>query len=239
MLLSPRPGAFCARMSSAGLKPRRSGRSRRAPSPRRAGRGSGRGGLSAGCGLQRSDSLRGPLASRFAPRPLPARGERCNSDPVLAMRLRIRALLHALRKPFVPPLKEGRRSAERRTTGSAPPQQEKPASVCGEHHRFFPAKRGIKTAAPSPFGAPPRSCAEGLTLRLGSGPRFLESPDPNGRTLSGASAASTWQSGHAPDGRCPKPPGSRLQARSGNRTRPIDQLSPVDVPSMGDYLPLD
>ncbi len=38
----------------------------------------------------------------------------------------------------VPPLKEGRRSAERRTTGSAPPQKRKPASVCGEHHRFLP-----------------------------------------------------------------------------------------------------
>ena len=74
----------------------------------------------------------------------------------------------------------------------------------------------------------------GPYLELGSGPRFLESPDPNGRTLSGTSAASTWQSGHAPDGRCPKPPGSRLQAPSGNRTRPIDRLSPVDVPSMGE-----
>jgi len=34
--------------------------------------------------------------------------------------------------------KEGRRSAERRTTGSAPPQQRKPAGVCGGHHRFLP-----------------------------------------------------------------------------------------------------
>ena len=44
----------------------------------------------------------------------------------------------------------------------------------------------------SPFGAPPRSCAGNPTR---PGPRFLESPDANGRTLSGASAASTSQSG--------------------------------------------
>ncbi len=40
--------------------------------------------------------------------------------------------------------------------------------------------------------------------RLGSGPRFLESPDPNGRTLSGTSAASTSRSDHAPDGLMPR-----------------------------------
>jgi|GEM_PF-3503529 len=40
---------------------------------------------------------------------------------VLAMRLCIRALLHALRKPFrSPPFKEGRRSADKRTTGVRP-----------------------------------------------------------------------------------------------------------------------
>jgi hypothetical protein len=44
----------------------------------------------------------------------------------------------------------------------------------------------------SPFGAPPRSCAGNPTR---PGPRFLEPPDANGRTLSGTSAASTSQSG--------------------------------------------
>ena len=43
--------------------------------------------------------------------------------------------------------------------------------------------------------------------RLGSGPRFLESPGANGRTLPGASAASTSRTGNRPDGRCPVPPG--------------------------------
>ena len=75
------------------------------------------------------------------------------------MRLRIRVLLHALRKPFhVPPLKEGRRSAERRTTGSAPPQKEKPASVCGEHHRLSPANAGSKRRRPR-LSAPHRGHA--------------------------------------------------------------------------------
>jgi hypothetical protein len=44
---------------------------------------------------------------------------------------------------------------------------------------------------------------QGLT-RLGSGPRFLETPDPNGRTHSGTSAASTSRSDHAPDGTMPE-----------------------------------
>src|SRR5579862_75917 len=48
----------------------------------------------------------------------------------------------------------------------------------------------------SPFGAPLRLLRPGL--------RFLESPDANGRTLSGTSAASTSQSGHAPDGLMPE-----------------------------------
>jgi hypothetical protein len=47
------------------------------------------------------------------------------------------------------------------------------------------------------------------------GPRFLESPDANGRTLSGTSAASTSQSDTRRTGRCP----SRLQARATNSAR--------------------
>ena len=156
---------------------------------------------------------------------------------VLAMRLGIRVLLHALRKPFVPPLKEGRRSADRRTTGSAPPQKEKPASVCGARYvRPCPAlARDLKRRRARLFGAPPRSCAEGPYPRLGSGPRFLESPDPNGRTLSGTSAASTWQSDHAPDGRCPEPPGTTVYGRaSGNRPRSTFESTLAKGPSVNE-----
>ena len=80
----------------------------------------------------------------------------------------------------------------------------------------------------SPFGAPPRSCAGNPTR---PGPRFLESPDANGRTLSGTSAASTSQSGTRRTGRCP----SRLKANSDElrpqEPHPLRQsASPVDVP---------
>jgi hypothetical protein len=56
------------------------------------------------------------------------------------------------------------------------------------------------------------------------GPRFLESPDANGRTLSGTSAASTSQSGTCRTGRSP----GRLQAKSDelrrrNRTRSVSR----------------
>jgi hypothetical protein len=62
---------------------------------------------------------------------------------------------------------------------------------------FLPRLRGrIKEGARSPLGAPPRL--------LGPGPRFLEPPGANGRTLPGTSAASTSQSGHAPDRPMPR-----------------------------------
>ena len=82
----------------------------------------------------------------------------------------------------------------------------------------------------SPFGAPPRSCA-GILLPTRPGPRFLESPDANGRTLSGTSAASTSQSGTRRTGRYP----NRLQANSDElrpqEPHPLRQsASPVDVP---------
>jgi hypothetical protein len=49
--------------------------------------------------------------------------------------------------------------------------------------------------------------AEALTPQLSSGPRFLEPPGANGRTLPGASAASSSQTGHS-------------AGRAGPRSRP-------------------
>ncbi len=100
--------------------------------------------------------------------------------------------------------KEGRRSADKRTTGSALPQKRKPAGFAASTIASLPRSLRDQAAAPSPFSAPPRSCAESVTPRLGSGPRFLESPGANGRTLPGASAASTSQSGQVPDGTMPR-----------------------------------
>ena len=142
-----------------------------------------------------------------------------------------------VRKPFVPPLKEGRRSAEKAHHWFPPRRRKISLPAYAARATFAPAPhwRGAEEAARSPFGAPPRSCAEGPDPRLGSGPRFLESPDPNGRTLSGTSAASTWQSGHAPDGRCPEPPGNTVYRRtSGNRSRSTFESTLAKGPSVNE-----
>jgi len=59
------------------------------------------------------------------------------------------------------------------------------------------------------------------------GPRFLESPDANGRTLSGTSAASTSRSGTRRTGRCPSRPRAQCIATPA-RTAPAP---PQGVPS--------
>jgi len=71
-----------------------------------------------------------------------------------------------VRKPFVPPLKEGRRSADRRTTGFRPAAERKACQRVRRALRSPPGPhwRGTKEAARSPFGAPPRSCAGVLSL---------------------------------------------------------------------------
>ena len=151
------------------------------------------------------------------------------------MRLRIRVLLHALRKPWVPPLKEGRRSADRRTTGFRPAAERKACQRVRRALRSPPGPhwRGTKEAARSPFGAPPRLCAGGFIPRLGSGPRFLELPDPNGRTLSGTSEPAPGSPVTRRTVDAQNRPDKGYKPASGNRTRPIDRLSPVEVPSMG------
>jgi hypothetical protein len=84
---------------------------------------------------------------------------------------------------------------------------------------FRPRLRGrIKVRARPPFGAPPRL--------FGSGPRFLEPPGANGRTLPGTSAASTSQSDHAPDRPMPK-----AARKRGDEPRPRDRSRSVSRPS--------
>jgi len=73
--------------------------------------------------------------------------------------------------------------------------------------------------------------AEAVTPRPRPGPRFLESPDANGSTLSGTSAAGTLQSDHAPDGTMPKPPADKSDEPCPQEPHPLRQsASPVDVP---------
>jgi len=57
--------------------------------------------------------------------------------------------------------------------------------------------------------------------RLGFGPRFLESPSANGRTLLGTSAASTSRTGHAPDGTMPKAARGAVYGRAKREPLPL------------------
>jgi hypothetical protein len=110
----------------------------------------------------------------------------------------------------------GRRSAEWRTNGCRASMRRR--------------GRGPINKRTARLSALLRGHAPGF-LPTRPGPRFLESPDANGRTLSGTSAASTSQSGTRRTGRCP----SRLQAKSDElrpqEPHPLRQsASPVDVP---------
>jgi hypothetical protein len=126
---------------------------------------------------------------------------------------------------LLPPAK-GRRSAERRILSRVRIVRivlRHLAQVVRRAARAFCKAR-------SPFGAPRRPCAGAFTPTR-PGPRFLESPDANGRTLSGASAAGTLQSEHAPDGTMPRPPEGRNDDLLLQEPHPLRQsASPVDVP---------
>ena len=104
--------------------------------------------------------------------------------------------------------KGGRRSADKRTTGVRPAAERK---AC-QRMRRAPSllsrnEAGGKAAAPSPFGAPPRSCAEGVTLRLGLGRASWNHRVQTG----GPSPAPVQRAPRSPvkcrTGRCPEPPG--------------------------------
>jgi hypothetical protein len=121
-----------------------------------------------------------------------------------------------------PPLKEGRRSADRRTIGphrkgmrrasfllsplrkNRGPRLHRAWTSWSGRARLSAPHRGIRGFEPS------------ARLR----PRFLESPDANGRTLSGTSAASTSQSDTRRTGRCPSRPRAQcIAALDENRSR--------------------
>ncbi len=80
------------------------------------------------------------------------------------MRLRIRALLHALRKPFQCLPKKG--GGAPKGAPLVPPRRREEACQRmrrAPSPRITRERRGIEEAARSPFGAPPRHYAEGLT----------------------------------------------------------------------------
>ena len=121
-----------------------------------------------------------------------------------------------------PPLKEGRRSADRR--------MQDPHRKAMRRASFLllplaggPRPRTSLSLGPHGAGAlafrRPTAASEVLaSARLR--PRFLEPPDANGRTLSGTSAASTSQSGTRRTGRCPSRPRAQcIAALDENRSR--------------------
>ena len=150
----------------------------------------------------------------------------------LAMRLRTRALPTPRKaKPTsiaksvakkTPPLKEGRRSADRRVQEPHRKGMRRASFLLSPHAERTEAQDFIELG---PHGAGalafrrPTAASEVLaSARLE--PRFLEPPDANGRTLSGTSAASTSQSGTRRTGRCPSRPRAQcIAALHENRSR--------------------
>jgi hypothetical protein len=142
---------------------------------------------------------------------------------VVAMRLRTRTLPTPRKaKPRsvvqkAPPLKEGRRSADRRVQD--PHREEmRRASFLLPPFTGGPRPPGPHGAGALAFRRPTAASEVLASARLG--PRFLEPPDANGRTLSGTSAASTSRSGTRRTGRCPSRPRAQcMAALNENRSR--------------------
>jgi hypothetical protein len=88
--------------------------------------------------------------------------------------------------PSCPPLKKGGRAPKDAPPGTAPFQVRRALSSIGGGALAFRRPTAVSETAVGPLG-------------LGLSQRFLESPDANGRTLSGTSAASTSQTGSRPD----------------------------------------
>jgi hypothetical protein len=159
--------------------------------------------------------LRSSMGGRVKPgNDEPFRSRDAATHPSFAYAKKSQAKKHSQKTP---PLKEGRRSADRRVQD--------------------PHRKGMRRASfllpltlrgprpPGPHGAGalafrrPTAASEVLaSARLR--PRFLEPPDANGRTLSGTSAASTSQSGTRRTGRCPSRPQAQcIAALDENRSR--------------------
>jgi len=181
--------------------------------------------MAGACSLQRADIRRLYVPIHHVKQRRTHHREPGHDDAELHSRdaTSIRVFLHASRKlasngreamSLLP--KRGRRSAERRTNGCRASMRRR--------------SRGPINKRTARLSALLRGHAPG-SLPTRPGPRFLESPDANGRTLSGTSAASTSQSGTRRTGRCP----NRLKAKSDEprpqEPHPLRQsASPVDVP---------
>ena len=172
VLLWPRSAHDSARLICAGLKPRRSGRSRRAIFLPLQGGGRERSDAGGGkCAVSAAPTVM-PLTPPRTPaaRDPPPAGEGENKSPPFSRCVFASELCHATaRKPFQDlPKKEGRRSAERRVRfiGRARRSRRAPRGECC-HPSALRAR--------SPFGAPPRCSPVGrFRHRLSSSPALPE-----------------------------------------------------------------
>ncbi len=140
--------------------------------------------------------------------PLPRyRGGGCNISSFSRCEC-IRVCRHAtIRKPVsFPPLQ--RREAERRKRVHWSPLRRRRTKACLRTRRapslFSPAQCRSQSGGALALRRPTAVMRRRFDPPTRPGPRFLESPGANGRTLPGASAASTSQSGQAPDGTMPR-----------------------------------
>jgi len=130
---------------------------------------------------------------------------------------------------------EGRRSADRRIRPcSAPRKQMLPlVCACGAAARpFSPLPiRGRVGRGRARLSALHRGAAKVFTPRLSLGPRFLESPGANGRTLPGTSAANSSRTGVSSrtDGFRSRPSGVTSPARR-RRSRSASGIVSRSVP---------
>ncbi len=156
---------------------------------------------------------------------LPAQRGEVTCSPVLAMRLGIRGLLHAVRKPFhSSPFKRREAGAARRTSGSAPAAEGlKPAASSASTIVSSRSTARDRNGGALALRRPPRSCAEGLTLQLGPGRASW-----NRRVQTGGPSPAPVQPapGRPALGRPVDAQAARDKATilaSGNRTRPISR----------------
>jgi hypothetical protein len=155
---------------------------------------------------------------------------------VLAMRLRTRALPTPRKaKPKsvakeTPPLKEGRRSADKRIHRAASKSD---------------AARALSPVVPLREDRGPGLC-RALDLKKWSGRARLSAPHRGIRGFLGLGSAQAallrhqcsehLAVRHAPDGTMPKPPASAVYGRAQREPLP---LRPKEYPREGDYLPVD
>jgi hypothetical protein len=131
------------------------------------------------------------------------------------------------KKEFPRSLLQTRREAERREAHQPEPHRQAMrrapsllSSHCGrtEAQDFIEPWTSKNGAGALAFRRPTAASEVLASARLR--PRFLESPDANGRTLSGTSAASTSQSDTCRTGRCPSRPRAQcMAALHENRSR--------------------